>query len=101
MKRIFFAGHDTGKFCRSGGTELQIKFADTKVKPYAGDAGEYTWSPCWDDLQLIFLLAYNVERMNRGNDFKPLVQVAEEVYTHYKEYIQNPKLGHDRWGFKT
>lgn len=102
--RIFFAGHDTGKFS-DGRTELQIKFArkfaGEKVKPYAGNTGKYTWSPCWDDLQLIFLLAYTVERLNRGNDFKPLVQVAEEVYTHYKEYIENPKPGHDRWGFKT
>ena len=98
--RIFFAGHETGKFpdCR---TELQISFAGKKVKPYSGHVVEYTWSPCWDDLQLIFLLAYAVERINRGNDFKPLVQVAEEVYTHYKEYIENPKPGHDRWGFKT
>lgn len=98
--RIFFAGHDTGKF-PDGRIELQIDFADKQVKPYAGDKTKYTWTPKWDDLQLIFLLSYSVERLNRGNHFKPLVQVAEEVYTHYKQYIENTKHGHDRWGFKT
>ncbi|MCX6009825.1 MAG: hypothetical protein NTW48_07340 [Chloroflexi bacterium] len=97
--QIFFAGHETGKF-PDGRTELQIKFADKRVKPYAGNTSEYTWTPKWDDLQLIFILAYTVERLNRGDDFKPLVEVAKEVYTHHKEYIENPKPGHDRWGFK-
>lgn len=100
MMQIFFAEHETGKF-RDGRIELQIKFTGKRVKPYAGYTSEYTWTPKWDDLQLIFLLSYTVERLNRGNHFKPLVQVAEEVYTHYKEYIENPKPGHDRWGFKT
>ena len=99
--RIFFAGHHTGKF-RYGRTELQIKFSDKRVRPYRQEhVGEYTWTPKWEDLQLIFLLSYTVERLNRGQDFKRLVEVAEEVYTHYKEYIENPKPDHDKWGFKT
>jgi len=97
--RIFFAGHETGKF-PDGRIELQIKFADKRVKPYAGNKSEYTWTPKWDDLQLIFILAYTVERLNQGNNFKPLVEVAKDVYTHYKEYVENPQPGHDRWGFK-
>jgi len=99
MQRIFFAEHGTGRF-RGGRTELQIKFAGKRVKPYAENTSEYTWTPKWKDLQLIFILAYTVERLNRGNDFKPLVEVAKDVYTHYKEYIENPQPGHDRWGFK-
>ena len=98
--RIFFAGHETGKF-PDGRTELKIGFAGKRVQPYAGDRTEYVWTPKWDDLQLIFLLSYTVERLNRGNHFKPLVQVAQEVLQHYKEYLENPKPGHDRWGFKT
>jgi hypothetical protein len=98
--RIFFAGHHTGTF-KNGDIELQIKFTDRKIRPYSeGYMGGYTWTPKWDDLQLIFLLSYSVERLNHGNDFKPLVEVAEEVYTHYKEYIENPKSCHDRWRFK-
>ena len=98
--RIFFAEHQTGKF-PDGRMELQIKFTDKLGRPYRGEYGsEYIWTPKWDDLQLIFLLSYTVERLNRGQHFKPLVEVAEEVYTHYKEYIENPKLGYDKWGFK-
>jgi hypothetical protein len=100
MMQIFFAGHEAGKFPDSR-AELQIKFSGKRVKPYTeAHTGEYTWTPKWEDLQLIFLLSYTVERLNRGKHFKPLVQVAEEVYTHYKEYIENPKPGHDKWGFK-
>lgn len=98
--RIFFTGHEAGKF-PDGRMELQIRFSDKRVKPYTSDAGKYTWTPAWDDLQLIFLLSYTVERLNRGDHFESLVQVAEEVYTHYKEYIENPKPGYDKWGFKT
>lgn len=97
--QIFFAGHEAGKF-RDGRIELQIKFAGKRVKPYEGNAGEYTWTPKWDDLQLIFILAYTAERLNRGSHFEPLVKVAEDVYKHYKEYIENPQPCHDRWGFK-
>lgn len=97
--RIFFAGHGVGKF-RDGSRELQIKFADKRVEQYAGNTSEYTWTPKWKELQLIFILAYTVERLNRGSHFEPLVKVAEDVYTHYKEYIENPKPGHDKWGFE-
>ena len=98
--RIFFAGHHTDKF-KNGDMELQIRFTDRKIRPYSeGYMGGYTWTPKWEDLQLIFLLSYSTERLNRGKFFKPLVEVAEEVYTHYKEYIENPKPGHDKWGFK-
>lgn len=98
--RIFFAGHQTGKF-PDGRMELRIEFADQPVKPYEGKySSKYTWTPKWEDLKHILLLSYTVERLNRGQCFKPLVEVAEEVYTHYKEYIENPKPGHDKWGFK-
>lgn len=90
--RIFFEDYKTGKFS-DGRIELQVRFCDKADK-------EYIWTPKWDDLQYIFLLSYTVERLNRGKHFKPLVQVAEEVYTHYREYIENPKPGHDKWGFK-
>lgn len=99
--QIFFAEHRAGKF-PGGRTELQVIFTNKKGIPYRGNYGsEYTWTPKWEDLQLIFLLAYTVERLNRGKCFEPLVKVAEEVYTHYKEFIENPKPSHDKWGFKT
>ncbi len=100
MKRIFFAEHGADKF-PDGRIELQIKFTDKRIKPYAGCTSEYIWTPKWDDLQLIFILAYTVERLNQGNHFKPLVGIAKEVYIHYKEYIENPKPGYNDWGFKT
>ena len=90
--RIFFEDYKTGKF-PDGRIELQVRFGDKAGK-------EYIWTPIWNDLHYIFLLSYTIERLNRGKHFKPLVQVAEEVYTHYKEYIENPKPGHDKWGFK-
>jgi hypothetical protein len=97
---IFFAGHHTGTF-KNGNMALHIEFTTKKIKPYSEEyMSRYAWTPCWDDLQLIFLLSYSVERLNRGTAFKPLVDVAEEVYTHYKEYIENPKPGYDNWGFK-
>lgn len=98
--QIFFAGHHTGKF-KNGNIELQIKFTDKNVRPYSeGYLAGHTWTPKWDDLQLIFLLSYSVERLNQGKNFKPLVEVAENVLTHYKEFIENPKPGYDNWGFK-
>ena len=98
--RIFFAGHHTGKF-KNGRTELQIKFTEKQIRPYSeGYISGYTWTPKWEDLQLIFILSYEIERLNKGKSFKPLVEVAENVLTHYKEYIENPKPGHDEWGFK-
>jgi hypothetical protein len=100
MMQIFFAEHRAGRF-PDRRTELQIIFTNKKGRPYRGNYGsEYTWTPQWEDLQLIFLLAYHVERLNRGQCFKPLVEVAEEVYIHYKEFLENPKPGHDKWGFK-
>ena len=99
--QIFFAEHRSGKF-PDGRLEFQIVFTEQKGRPYKGKYGsEYTWIPRWQDLQLIFLLAYTVERLNRGQHFRPLVKVAEEVYTHYREFIENPKPGHDKWGFKS
>jgi len=99
--RIFFAEHRAGKF-PNGRNELRIVFTNHNVRPYSGNYGdEYTWTPKWKDLQLIFLLAYTVERVNKGQCFEPLVKVAEEVYTHYKEFIENPKPNHDKWGFKS
>lgn len=85
--QIFFAEHQAGMFQDgSGRTELQIILTDKKrSEPYSGKYGrEYIWTPEWEDLQIIFLLAYTVERLNRGQCFKPLVKVAEEVYTHYR-----------------
>jgi len=98
--RIFFAEHRAGKF-PDGRTEFQVTFTNQKGRLYRGNYGtEYTWTPKWEDLQLIFLLAYTVERLNQGQCFKPLVKVAEEVYTHYKEFIEKPKPSHNKWGFK-
>jgi len=99
--QIFFAEHRAGKF-PDGRTKLQVVFTDKKgSKPCSGRyRSECTWTPKWEDLQLIFLLAYTVERLNRGQCFKPLVKVAEEVYTHYKQFIETQKLGHDKWGFQ-
>ncbi len=89
--RVFFKDYDIGKF-PDGRMELKVRFEDKQKT-------EYVWTPKWDDLQYIFLLAYTVERLNHGAHFKPLVEVAKEVYTHHKEYIENPKQGYDKWGF--
>lgn len=91
--RIFFDGYEADKF-RNGRMAFRVRFKDK------GD-NKYIWTPKWDDLNYVFLLAYTVERLNRGSHFKPLVEVAEEVFTHYKDYIENPRSGYDRWGWKT
>lgn len=91
--RVFFDNYEAGKF-QDGRMAFAVRFKDKADN-------KYIWTPKWDDLNYIFLLAYTVERLNRGRHFKPLVEVAEEVFTHYKEYIENPKPGFDRWGWKT
>jgi len=91
--RIFFDDYEMDKFW-DGRLAFKVRFKNRKDD-------KYVWTPKWDDLNYIFLLAYTVERLNKGKHFKPLVEVAEEVFTHYKEYIENPRPGHDKWGWKT
>lgn len=89
---IFFDDYKMDSFS-DGRRAFKVRFKDKT-------GHEYVWTPKWKDLNYIFLLAYTVERLNKGGHFKPLFEVAEEVYTHYKEYIENPKPGYDRWGWK-
>ena len=91
--QVFFEDYETSKF-KDGREALSVRFTDKRKN-------RYVWTPKWDDLNYIFLLAYTIERLNKGGCFKPLVAVAEEVFTHYREYIENPKPGYDRWGWKT
>jgi hypothetical protein len=90
---IFFEDYEMDYF-PDRRNALKVRFKDK-----AGQ--KYMWTPKWADLNYVFLLAYTVERLNKGGHFKPLVEVAEEVFTHYKEFIENPKPGYDRWGWKT
>jgi hypothetical protein len=98
-ERIFFTGHDTGKF-PNGRIELKITFSDNKVRPYSEISNNrYIWTPKWSDLHLIINLAYEVERLNKGNHFKPFIDVADNILSHYKNYIENHTPDYDEWGF--
>lgn len=91
---IFFNDYKAGKF-DDGRMKLEVRFKDR------GKHKDYVWVPKWKDLNYIFLLAYTIERLNKGRHFKPLVEVEEEVFMHYKEYIEAQKPGHYRWGWET
>ena len=90
---VLFDDYKADRF-DDGRMKLEVRF-----KGRRGDK-DYVWVPKWKDLTYIFLLAYTVERLNKGRHFKPLVEVAEDVLKHYKEYIETQKPGHDRWGWK-